>query len=214
MLRVRPHSSVDLTNQGNDRSTAGRGGNPHPSVPESSASQRLPSGPYLPAQMGMPADPRGDDANYMPHPARPNGYTAGANPQEADNALEGARQWQRQDSSGQTQSMRPLSASSPRFEGHSGGRTHSHDSLTDPGARALLAELHKVRAMGGGEGGRVGQPGFMTPPPPPPPRTPPLPGFDPAQGTIERQGSFQVPYPSDMLHQPSFWYHCSSRSSS
>lgn len=119
-----------------------------------------------------------------------NGYTA---PQDQGEAMDRLQRWQRQESGGSSMGSRPYSASSPKFEGANGPRTLSHDSLADPGTRALLAELQKVRAsMGSGESVRGSRAGFMTPPPPPPPRTPPHAALDPSLATIERQGSFQA----------------------
>ena len=192
-FRVRPHSSVDLTQHGSDlgllRTLAS------PALLEQPTHRRIPSGgPYLPPHAGSQGS--ADNRSNPPHPPAgllngPNGYSSAYN--DLEEPAEGSQQWSRQGSAvAISQPGRPMSASSPRFRGRPGARTLSHDSLADPGARALLAELHKVRAaMASGDGGRNNRSGFMTPPPPPPPRTLPLGGHDPL-ATIERQGSFQA----------------------
>ena len=186
-LRVRLHSSADLAEQSfkpvlvpSGRSNAAEqqfthrplSGNTYlfPNASTQIAGEGEANGRILPSSTSVHA----------------NGYTE---PQDRGEAMERLQQWHRRESSG----SRPYSARSPRFEGSSGLRTMSHDSLADPGTRALLAELQKVRAsIGSGESGRSSRSGFMTPPPPPPPRTPPHAGMDPALATIERQGSFQA----------------------
>lgn len=201
---MRPHSSVDLTQQGTDPASLLNGITAHEGTPLRAAASR---GRNLVPSTSMQSFSEAQD--YRGHGGGsaavgpPNGYTAGYSMLDQE---EGLRQWQRQELSGASATMRPYSASSPRYESRPVSRPLSHDSLADPNGRALLAELHRVRAsMGTAEGGRHSRQGFMTPPPPPPPRTPPLSSVDPALSQIERQGSFQVCLntPTNLLEQNS-----------